>query len=296
MSKAIKKKYSGILNVAEENTKKAKIFKLFCFIILSVITCISLLPLIWTLLSAFKPLEEYYSVPATFFPKKFEWHNFTDLFSEYKIQHYIFNSVVQIIGSLIVEITFAATAGFVISKIKPVGAKLIFTLILWTMMMPTTLAMVPLFMTFINFPILHISLMNTYVPMWLMAGANCFHIMMFKDFFDGIPTSYIEAAHIDGAGHLQIFYRIILPLSKPIIATLSVFVITENWNGFLWPYLLLKDKKIITISLAAFKFRDKITEPQALMMSLILIIPMIIVYIISQKFVVDNDNAAGDKG
>ena len=202
----------------------------------------------------------------------------------------------MIIGSLIVEITFAATAGFVISKIKPVGAKLIFTLILWTMMMPTTLAMVPLFMTFIDLPVLHLNLMNTYFPMWLMAGANCFHIMMFKDFFDAIPTSYIEAARIDGAGYLQIFYRIVLPLSKPIIATLSVFVIIENWNSFLWPYLLLKDKDIMTISLAAYKFRDKMAEPQALMMALVFIVPMIIVYMISQRFVVGNDNAAGDKG
>ena len=91
--------------------------------------------------------------------------------------------------------------------------------------------MVPLFMIFIDMPVIHVNLINTYVPMWLMAGANCFHIMMFKDFFDGIPTSYIEAARIDGAGHLQIFYRIVLPLSKPIIATLATFVITAEHTG-----------------------------------------------------------------
>lgn len=296
MARKNKIKYSGILNVAEEKTTKAKIFKAGSILLLLLITCISLLPIIWTLFSAFKTPDEYYAVPSTFFPSEFQWKNFTELFTKYKIQDYIFNTVVLITGSLIVEITFAATAGFVISKIKPVGAKLIFTLILWTMMMPTTLNMVPLFMIFIDMPVIHVNLMNTYVPMWLMAGANCFHIMMFKDFFDGIPTSYIEAARIDGAGHLQIFYRIVLPLSKPIIATLATFVITANWNDFMWPYLLLKDKDIMTISLAAFKFRDKIAEPQALMMSLVLIIPMIIVYIISQKFVVNNDNAAGDKG
>ena len=106
----------------------------------------------------------------------------------------------------------------------------------------------------------------------------------------------MDSARIDGAGYLQIFYRIVLPLSKPIIATLSVFVIIENWNSFLWPYLLLKDKDIMTISLAAYKFRDKMAEPQALMMALVLIVPMIIVYMISQRFVVGNDNAAGDKG
>ena len=287
-----KKNYKGILNIAESKSLKGRYFAILCTIVLTIIAIICIVPLFWAFISGFKEQNEFFTMGSKFWPEKFVWSNFTEIFTKYKMHKYILNSIIVIIGALIVEIVFAATTGFVISKVKPIGWKVILTLILWTMMMPTTLNMVPLFLKFIDFPLLHVNLMNTYVPIWLMAGANCFHIMMFVDFFDGIPSSYVEAATIDGASKLQIFYWIILP----IIATLSVFVITANWNDYIWPMLLLKEKEMYTITLAAVNFKAFMTAPQALLTSFVLIIPMIIIYMISQRFVVDNDNAAGNKG
>lgn len=289
-------KYKGILNIAERNTIKGRCFTILCTGVLILIAVASLLPLFWAFISGFKEQADFFSVESGFWPKKFVWSNLTEIFTKYKIHKYVLNSVIVIVGQLFIEIVCAATAGFVISKVKPIGWKVLLTLILWTMMMPTTLNMVPLFLKFIDFPLLHVNLMNTYIPMWLMSAANCFHIMMFVDFFDGIPSSYVEAATIDGASKLQIFYRIILPLSKPIIATLSVFVITAGWNDYIWPMLLLKEKELYTVTLASINFKPFMTAPQSLLTSFVLIVPMIVVYIISQRFVVDNDNAAGDKG
>lgn len=291
-----KKKYKGILNISERKTFKGRSFTILCTIALAFISIVCVAPLIWTFLAGFKEQSDFFAIETGLWPKKFVWSNFTEIFTRYKMHKYVLNSVIVTIGSLVVEIVCAATAGFVISKVKPIGWKVIHTLILWTMMMPGTLNMVPLFLKFIDFPILHVSLMNTYIPMWLMAAANCFHILMFVDFFDGIPSSYIQAATIDGAGKLQIFYRILLPLSKPIIATLSVFVITGSWNSYMWPMLLLKEKELYTVTLAAINFKGFMTQPQILLTAFVLIVPMIIVYIISQKFIVDNDNSAGDKG
>lgn len=290
------KKYSGLITSLDTNGKKGKIIYAVCCTLLCIISLICILPFLWAFLTGLKSLEEFFAVPATFFPKKFELANITELFTEYKIYKYAVNSLIVIVGALIVEISTATLAGFVISRIKPIGSKLLFTLILWTMMMPGTLSMIPLFMTFIDFPIIHANLMGTYFPMWIIAGASCFHIMMFKDFFDKIPISYIEAAKIDGAGNLKIFFRIILPLSKPIIATVAVFVITANWNDFMWPLLMLNNKETYTISLALYKLNAGLQAPKALMFSILVTVPMFVVYFISQRFIVTNNVTVGDKG
>lgn len=298
MSKKTKKSeyYSGLITPLDLKKPSGKVAYGIISVLIILISLVCILPFLWAFLSGLKTTDEFYSVPATFFPKSFCWENITELFTVYEIQNYLINSIVMILGTLLVELSTATMGGYVLSRLKPKGSKLLFTLILWTMMMPNTLSMVPLFMTFIDFPIFHFNLMGTYFPMWIIAGANCYHILMFKDFFDKIPASYIEAAKIDGAGRLKIFFKIILPLSKPILATISVFVISASWNSFMWPLLILTDKETYPVSLALYKLQSNLQAPKALMFSILMVIPMILVYFISQRFVVRNSVNEGEKG
>lgn len=288
--------FVGLISALDTKTKKGKTVYFCLCAAMIIISLISMVPFLWTFLSGLKTVEEFFAVPATIIPKKYVFENIAELFTVYKIYKYALNSLIVILGALAVEISTASISGYVISRIKPVGSKILFTLILWTMMMPGTVSMVPLFMTFIDFPIGHINMMDTYFPMWIIAGASCFHMLMFKDFFDGIPISFVEAAKMDGASKLQIFFKVILPLSKPILATISVFVITTNWNDFMWPYLMLKDKSRYTVSLALYLLQGNMQAPKALMFSIIVMIPMVIVYLISQKYVVSNSVSEGEKG
>lgn len=298
MKKKLKKaeNYSGLITPLDLKKPSGKAVNALISFLIILVSIICVLPFVWAFLSGLKTTEEFYAVPATFIPKTFCWENITELFTVYEIQQYVINSLVMILGTLVVELSTATLGGYVLSRLKPRGSKLLFTLILWTMMMPNTLSMVPLFMNFIDFPIFHFNLMGTYFPMWIIAGANCYHILMFKDFFDKIPASYVEAARIDGAGRLKIFFKIILPLSKPILATVSVFVISETWNSFMWPLLMLTDRDTYPVSLALYKLQDGLQAPQALMFSIIMVLPMIFVYFISQKFIVRNSVNEGDKG
>lgn len=288
--------YAGLISTLDTKSVKGKIYYIICCIILIIICFIGLIPFLWAALSGLKTVEEFYAVPPTIIPKTVVLKNITELFTVYKVQRYAFNSIKVILGALTVELLTSSMAGYVISRIKPVGSKILFTLILWTMMMPTTISMIPLFMTFINFPLIHINMMDTYLPMWIMSGASCFNMLMFKEFFDGIPISYIESAKIDGAGRLQIFFKIILPLSKPILATVAVFVITANWNDFMWPYLMIKNKSLYTVALALMQIRGDLQAPEALMFSVIVMIPMLVVYFVSQRFIISNSLAEGEKG
>lgn len=288
--------YSGLITSLDMKHFSGKTAYGVIVALMIIISIICVVPFVWAFLSGLKTTEEFYAVPATFIPNKFCWENIVELFAVYKIHKYAINSLILILGSLFVELSTATLGGYVLSRLKPRGSKFILALVLWTMMMPDTLSMVPLFMTFIDFPVFHFNMMGTYFPMWIMAGANCFHVMMFKDFFDKIPKSYIEAAHVDGAGKLNIFFKIILPLSKPIIATVSVFVISANWNSFMWPLLMLPDKETYPVSLALYKIQDSLQAPKALMFSIIMVIPMVAVYFASQHFINKNSISEGEKG
>ena len=121
---------------------------------------------------------------------------------------YYYNSLVIIIGNLIFCLFFNGILGYVLSRLRPKGYKLAFLMIFWTMLVPHSMNMVPLYMSFVEVPLLKINLINTYLPLFIMAGANAYEALLFKNFFDGIPDSYVEAAKIDGCTNLGIFFKI----------------------------------------------------------------------------------------
>ena len=124
-----------------------------------------------------------------------------------------------------VKLLFCGLAGYVLSRLKPKGSSVVQTLVFWTILIPTSMGMVPLYMSLVN-----MKMLDSYIPFWLMAGANAFNTILFKSFFDGISKTYMEAARLDGAGELKIFSKIILPLSKPIFMTVAIFCFNESWG------------------------------------------------------------------
>ena len=167
---------------------------------------------------------------------------------------------------------------------------------LWTMMMPHTLTMVPMFMTWTDFPIIHINYQNTWIPLWTGSMASIFNILLFKNFFDGIPKSYIEAAKIDGCSNIGIFAKIIVPLSVPIISTVTVFVFNGTWNNFMGPFLYLKDPNMATVALRLYNTTQGFTEPEQMLAAFVVMIPSVIVFMICSKQILGNNMNVGVKG
>ncbi|UUZ97097.1 ABC transporter permease subunit [Paenibacillus sp. P25] len=127
---------------------------------------------------------------------------------------------------------------------------------MWTMLLPNTLGMVPIFKNIIDFPVIGINLTNTFWPMWMMAGANAFYVIVFKGFFDGIPPSLVDAAKMDGGTRLSIFFRVVAPLSKPVIMAITIFTVNAAWADFFWPYMVLKDQSMWTVIVAIFNLKS----------------------------------------
>lgn len=295
--KTFEKKTTGIITAVELKNPGVRVVYWLIFAFLLLISLVCLFPPLWIFMSSFKDIKEFVSTPPTIIPRSFQPEKLATVWKTLEFGRYYLNTFVLAAGDLVFCVVSNGLMGYVLSRLKPRGSTVILTLILWTMMLPTSISTVPLFMTFIDFPILHVNLVDSYLPMWMMAGANAFNILLFKSFFDSIPISYIEAARLDGCTNLGIFGRIILPLSKPIIMVITIFTVTGAWDNFFWPYMVLKKTSMQTVAVEIYKLKVAGMAVDEFMIVLLLsIIPPSIIFLIFQKSIMSGVNLGGIKG
>lgn len=296
MNKRMESKSTGVITTSDYKRLSVKISYWLMVLFLILCSLVALLPVIWAFLSGFKEMNEYYSTNPSLFPGKIDWGKLLDVSSKLKLSRSFINSMILFFGCWFGEVIVGGIAGYIISRLKPKGSKLLFTLMLWTMMMPHTLTMVPMFMTWTDFPLIHINFQNTWIPLWTGSMASIFNILLFKNFFDSIPKSYIEAAKIDGCSNIGIFAKIIVPLSKPIISTVTIFVFNGTWNNFMGPFLYLKDPNMATVALRLYNTTQGFTEPEQMLAAFVVMIPSVIVFMICSKQIMGNNMNVGVKG
>jgi multiple sugar transport system permease protein len=291
-------KDSGIINFMDLKKTSIKVLYWSIFSLLVFLALICLLPPLWIFISSLKTVKELYQIPATLFPERINLRKIIKVWNQLDYLKYYINTLKVVVGAVLVTVIVNGLAGFALSRLKPIGSKVYFTIMLWTMLMPTTLSLVPLFKNMIHFPLFGFNLTNTYWPMWLVCGASAFYVLIFKSFFDGIPMPLIEAARLDGCGHFRIFTRIMLPLSKPIIGVVVIFTVNGVWSDFLLPYLVLNDKNAYTVMLAIFSVKNNANMALDLQLMTVVfaIIPPIIIFCIFQKYIMKGVNVSGIKG
>lgn len=290
-------KNEGALNSMDMRKRRNKVIYWCMFLILCVIALICLLPPIWILLSSFKSARELLQIPPVLLPESFEIDKFVTIWNNLSFGRYYLNTILIALGSVVFSVVVNGLAGYVVSRLKPRASALYATLILWTMLLPNTLSIVALFMNMVDFPIFGWNLTNTFWPMWFISGANAFQILLYKNFFDDIPVSLIEAARLDGCSRIKVFSRIVLPLSTPIVAVDAIFTISGVWGDFLLPYLVLSDKKLKTVMLAIYDMSTGTTYSidQQLAGIVFAILPPIIIFFFLQKYIMGGLTIGGVK-
>jgi len=198
-------------------------------------------PILWLAKGAVTPTIDTISHPMALFPHGAAWSNLRRAWVEVDVGRYFWNTVVLAFGSWLTQIIVAATGGYALSVLRPRYAKLINALLLATLFVPAVVLLVPLYIEIVKPPIVHHSFIDSYWAVWLPAGASAFNVIIVKRFFDNLPREIFEAAQIDGAGPFTLFWKIVLPLSKPILGVVSVFAVLASWKDFLWPLLVLTD-------------------------------------------------------
>ena len=303
--KRFREKPTSVLSAADLKTGYGKGLYWLFFAILFIVCIVSLLPVIWTIVTAFKPTQEIFAKEATFFPKEMSFEIFKTRIAEswaaLKLGSSIVNTIIVSIGELFSMLSVCALGGYVLSKLRPKGIKFVFTLIVWTMMMPSQIRLVPNYITYLHFPFAYdiggVSLLNTYWPMWLTAAANTFNVILFKNSFDSLSSSYVEAAKLDGCSDIGILVKILLPLSKPIVIYVSIFQLSNAWSNFFMPMLVLNPEKYtVPVKLMKIKSDTSIQMNTYFMCMMFASIPTFLIFAIFQKQIMGGVNIGGVKG
>lgn len=288
----------GILSSFDLKEPKYKIVYAIMFLILTLVTIISILPVIWVVISGFKTTQEIYSSTPSFFPEKFSVDTLIRAWKHLEIGGNIFVTFVIAVGEIAFMVAICGLAGYVLSRLKPVGSRFIFLLVVWTMMLPAANRTVPLYMSIVDVPILHINLTNNYLPLFLMAAGSAFNIMLFKNYFDSISNSLVEAAKIDGCNNLRIFFKIMLPLSSPILIYTCITQFNHAWSNFFMPMLILADERLQPVPTVIYRMKSGSTTPMNIYMLGLFIacVPSIAVFAIFSKKIMGGISVGAVKG
>jgi multiple sugar transport system permease protein len=251
-------------------------------------------PLYWMITSAVKDPQEVIQPNPTIIPRTFHPDTYIAAWKELRIGHYMFNTMIYATGVWLFQLFIDVPIAYALSKLRPIFGKLVLGAILATLMLPMTALLVPGYMV-----IADLGLINTPWALWLPAAANAFNIFVLKRFFDQIPKDLLDAAEIDGAGKIRMLWSVVLPLSRPVIAVISILAIVGAWKDFLMPLLVLQDPEVQNISVALSRLAGTGgTTPftQLLAGLVIASIPMIVVFVAFQRHILSGLAAGGMKG
>lgn len=285
-------KEDGVIRFYDVKSKKTRFWTVMIFIACCLMALVALYPVFWLVCSALKDLAEYLST-TQILPKHPDWSGWLKTWNDFGFTKYYINSGIAVAGGVICAVFFNGLLAYVLAILKPVGNKVVLALVMWCLLIPPTTSFVALFVN-----IKKIGLTDSFIPLWLNMGANAYWVVLFKNYFESLPKEIIDAARLDGCGDFQVFTRVILPLSKPILMVVAIFAICAAWSDFLMPYLLLSGTSKETVMVKLFSFQNSIKTNQIDIIRAVLysIIPPTILFAIFQKQIMGGVMSGGVKG
>jgi len=276
--------------------KKERASALIRTVVLALISILFILPLVWMVLSSLKTTPEVFARPFHWLPNKFQWHNYPDVWStgaEVNMLRSYYNSLYIVLFSIVGQLLIASLAAYAFAKINFKGKNIIFMLFLSSMMIPSQVTIIPRFILFRTIG-LYNNLWAIILPAWFGATS----IFMLRQFYIGLPSDLMEAAKIDGAGHLRIFAQIMLPLTKAALVSLIILAFISSWNEYLSPLIFLPSKKLFTVAQAIQSYMQDEFKQHNLTMAAATsaIVPVAILFIAGQKYFVEGIATSGVKG
>ena len=217
---------TGVIRDYDMHSASVRVGYGFIIFFCLIMTVVAVFPIIWVVLAGFKDLKEFMS-SAKLLPEVFDFSLFAKTWSQLGIAQNYLNSLISVAGSVVCAIVFNGLLGYGLAILKPKGYGIVKKLVMLSLLLPTTISIVPLFMN-----IQKLNLGGSFVPLWLSYGANAMYVILFVQFFESLPTSIIEAGRIDGCTQLQTFFYIVLPLSKAALASIGLMFAVSYWNDY----------------------------------------------------------------
>lgn len=272
---------------------KRRMYTLAVQIILIIMAILALFPFLWMISTSLKGSEEAFAYPPNLIPKVFHWENYKEAMTALPFGKAYLNSFKLAAINVTGQVITSAMAGYALGKLKFRGSKQIFGGFIAVMMVPYTVISIPLFLIFSQF-----NLIDTHLSIILMTAAYMpMGVFLCRQFIMALPDELIEAGIIDGANYGSIFFRIVVPLVKPALASLAIFSFMWNWNSFYTPLIFLNSQDKFTVPLLLNMFKGKYTVDWSLIMaaSTIAVIPVLVVYMFAQKYIIEGITITGMK-
>jgi multiple sugar transport system permease protein len=267
-------------------------WRVTALVLLILAAIIMLLPFIWTLATSFKPEADVVRFPPTLWPTDFTFQHYVDIWREIPFARLFLNTLIFAGGVTLLSLAFDALTAYALARLDFPGRNVIFVLILATMMLPFQVTLIPLFDILTKF-----EWINTYQGLILPRATNAFGIFFLRQFFMSIPKDLEDAARMDGASELRIFWRVILPLAVPALLTLALFHFMYNWNDLLWPLIISTEQNMQTLPAGLALFMGQHVTEYGLLMagSVLTLLPMVIAFLAIQRRFVEGIATTGLK-
>jgi multiple sugar transport system permease protein len=238
-------------------------------------------PFLWMAISSVKPEGEIRRLPPTWWPEQFTLEHYRELFTRLDFPQFFVNSVLVAVAVTLGNLVFCSALGYALAKLEFPGKRVLFGVVLGMLMVPGVVLFVPQFVLVSN-----MGLVNTYAGLVLPYLAGPFGVFLMRQYLLSIPDDLIEAARVDGAGEFRIFWRIVLPLCRPALATLGILTFLASWNNFLWPLVVAtsEDKYTLPVALALYSIgQNRINFGLLLAGSVVVVLPIVIVFLLLQR-------------
>jgi len=272
---------------------KERVIKVIVYILLVLTSALMILPFIWMLSSSLKLDKDVFTFPIQWFPKNPKWSNYQKIWTVIPLATFVKNTVKLTVIVTLLQLFTSSFAAYAFAKMRFKGRNALFLGYIATIAMPWQVYMVPQFVMMSK-----MGLNNTHLAIILLQAFSAFGVFLMKQFYSEVPDSLCEAARVDGMTEYGIYFRLMLPLSKPALSTLTIFTFVNTWNDFLGPYIYLTRMELKTIQIGLRMFIGQYSQEYGLIMaaSVVTLIPVLIVFLALQKYFVQGIASTGVKG
>lgn len=252
------------------------------YIILCTIALLTVFPFVWVFFTSFKgPNDPIYSVPPQLIPHDFTWANYGRVWNQLPVGNFFLNSIIVSVSTVILNLLFTSLAAYPFAKMKFPGRDVIFYLLLATFIVPPQLTYIPSFVLAVR--VFHYY--DTIFALIFPSLATVFNIFLLRQAFKGVPDDLIDAARVDGAGELRIWWAILLPIIRPSLATVAIITFVNQWNDFLWPSLMLHTREHMTLTVGLVALQGMFaSDSRGIAAGVVMtVIPILILFVILQR-------------
>jgi multiple sugar transport system permease protein len=275
------------------------IYRVVLTVVIVVCTLVFIGPMYFLFTDGLKSTQEAIATPPTLYPHHLYPGTYVQAYNRVDVGRLLWNTVYYAFGALAFQLLFDVAAAYSLSKLRPIFGNGVLFLMLATLMIPATVLVVPQYVTMANLPILNLNLIGTPEAIWLPSVANAFNIFLLKRFFDSIPTDYLDAAKVDGASSTRILVKIVLPISRPILAVVSIFGLVAVWKDFLWPLLVeygyTPTRETLNVGIWQAS-QGSVSQNLIIAASAMAAIPTIVFFLIFQRNIMAGLTAGGIRG